>query len=222
MRKSIYSLLLAVLTLSACKKSSEGTANVRVINLVPNSTSLDFNVNGSLQVGSIGYGVATAYQGIGSNSPSFTIGQSGTILFSSALGVSANSFYTLYLYDSTTSMKVSFLQDDRTAPPSGKANIRFLHFYKGNVIVDIRQGTSTNMFTNRSATDHFNNSSLLGYTTFDPGTFNVTVYVAGTSVQLFQFPNFTAEAGKSYTFVLRGFSNVTSGPQALQLIPITD
>ena len=215
-------MLLAVLTLSACKKSSEGTANVRVINLVPNSTSLDFNVNGSLQVGSIGYGVATAYQGIGSNSPSFTIGQSGTILFSSALGVSANSFYTLYLYDSTTSMKVSFLQDDRTAPPSGKANIRFLHFYKGNVIVDIRQGTSTNMFTNRSATDHFNNSSLLGYTAFDPGTFNVTVYVAGTSVQLFQFPNFTAEAGKSYTFVLRGFSNVTSGPQALRLIPITD
>ncbi|MBX9735159.1 MAG: DUF4397 domain-containing protein [Chitinophagaceae bacterium] len=222
MKKGIYLLLLVVIIFSACKKSSEGTANVRVINLVPNSTNLDFNVGGTLQIGSIGYGNSSSYKGIGTNTPSFTITQAGTILFSSALGVAANNFYTLYLYDSTTSMKVSFLQDERLTPPTGKANIRFLHFYKGNVTVDIRQGTSANMFTNRSATDHISNSSLLGYTAFDPGTFNVSVYVAGTNVQLFQFPNFTAEAGKSYTFALRGFSSVTSGPQSLQLIPITD
>lgn len=223
MKKGIYLLLFFAIAFSACNKSSDGgTANLRVINLSPNSSAFDFNVNGSLQIGNIVYGSSTSYRAVPANTPSFTITQSGATLFASALGVAANNYYSLYLYDSTTSLKASFLQEDRPTPAAGKANIRFLHFYRGNVTVDIKQGTTTNMFTNRSATDHIANGSLISYTAFDPGTFNVTVYVTGTSVQLFQFPNFTAEAGKSYTFVLRGFSSVSTGAQSLQLVPITD
>ncbi|MEN9597961.1 MAG: hypothetical protein RL596_272 [Bacteroidota bacterium] len=223
MKKGIYLLLLVAIGFSACNKSADGgTANVRVINLSPNSSAFDFNVNSSLVVGNIVYGSATTYRGISANTPAFTITQGGTTLLASALGVSANNYYSLFLYDSTSALKVSFLQEDRPSPAAGKVNIRFLHFYKGTVAVDIKQGTTTNMFTNRSITDHIANGSLINYTSFDPGTFNITVYVAGTSVQLFQFPNFTAEAGKSYTFVLRGFSSVSTGAQSLQLVPITD
>lgn len=223
MKRLSFFLFVAAVSFASCKKSSDaGSANVRVINVSPNSSAFDFNVNGSLQVGNVTYGTGSTYRPIPANTPSIAIVSGGSTLFNSAIGVSANKYYSLYFYDSTSILKLSFLEEERPTPAAGKCLIRFLHFYKGAVTVDIKQASGANMFLGRTMVDHMNNGSLIGYTSFDPGTFSINTFVAGTSVQLFQFPNFTAEAGKRYTLVLRGFSSVSTGPQSLQLVPMTD
>jgi hypothetical protein len=130
-------------------------------------------------------------------------------------------YYSLFGFDSTTNFKVSLVEDDRTAPATGKINMRFLNFYKGSVTIDIKNVT-TNLFTTRSTNDHASNGTYTQYTSMNPGSYSLGVFVAGSSVNLFQLPAIDFVAGKSYTLVLRGFSAVSSGPQAMVLVPISD
>lgn len=224
MKKTIILASAAVLFFAACKKTdTPANANIRLINLSPNSNALDLNANNALLIGNVGYGVASSYQPIASNSPLVTITTAGVAspYFNGNLLIQPSKYYSLFGYDSTTAFKVSLIEDDRTAPATGKINMRFLNFYKGSVTVDIRKGT-TNLFTSRSTNDHAANGSYTQYTSMDPGSYSLGVFVAGSSVNLFQLPAIDFVAGKNYTLVLRGFSSVSSGPQSMVLVPITD
>ncbi len=227
MKKLLSIATLAVIVFSSCKKSdSPVDANIRFVNLSPNSNSLSMNANNALLIGNVSYGSASTYKPISSNSPLVTIidpsSSIATPLVSANLLIQPSIYYSFFLFDSTSSAKVSLVIDDRTLPASGKCNIRFLNFYKGSVSVDIKRGGTTNLFTARTTNDHTVTASYSQYTSFDAGSFSLGAFVAGTSVSLFQLPNIDFVAGKSYTLVLRGFSSVTSGPQAMVLVPITD
>jgi len=209
---------------SCSKTASSGEANIRFVNLSPNSSNLDFNASGSLLVGGVSYGSASIYRPISSSNPAITLNTTGATqtLFSGNLALQTGIHYSFFVYDSVANMKVSLVIDDQTAPPTGKANIRFLHFYKGAVSVDIKKDGTTNLFTARTANDHSVDAAYSKYIAVDPGTFNVSAVVAGSSVVLFQLPGFAPVAGKSYTLILRGFSAVSTGAQAISLVPITD
>ena len=224
MKKLLLVSLVLTALFSACKKTDTPVdANIRLVNLSPNSNNLDLNANNALIIGNVAYGVASSYRPISSNSPLATITTAGvaTPYVSANLLLQASKYYSLFGYDSTTAFKVSLVEDDRTAPATGKINMRFLNFYKGSVTVDIKRGT-TSLFTSRSTNDHSSNGSLTQYTSMDPGSYSLGVFVAGSSVNLFQLPAIDFVAGKNYTLVLRGFSAVSSGPQAMVLVPITD
>ncbi|TAH07783.1 MAG: DUF4397 domain-containing protein [Sphingobacteriia bacterium] len=224
MKKMITLASVAILFFAACKKNDTPIdANIRLVNLSPNSNNLDLNANNALVIGGVAYGVASSYRPISSNSPLATITTAGvaTPYVNANLLLQPSKFYSFFAYDSTTAFKVSLVEDDRTAPATGKINMRFLHFYKGSVIVDIKRGT-TSLFTSRTTNDHSSNGTYTQYTSMDPGSYSLGVFVAGSSVNLFQLPAIDFVAGKNYTLVLRGFSSVTSGPQAMVLVPITD
>ncbi|MDP1843424.1 MAG: DUF4397 domain-containing protein [Sediminibacterium sp.] len=210
--------------ISCSKTASSGEANIRFVNLAPNSSNLDFNATGSLLVGGVSYGAASLYRPISASNPAFTINATGATqtLFSGNLALQTGIHYSFFVYDSVTNMKVSLVIDDQAAPPSGKANVRFLNFYKGAVSVDIKKDGTTNLFTARTTNDHSVDAAYSKYIAVDPGTFNVSAVVAGSSVVLFQLPGFAPVAGKSYTLILRGFSAVSTGAQAIALVPVTD
>ncbi len=223
--KKIFTLAsVAILFFAACKKTdTPADANIRLVNLSPNSNNLDLNANNALVIGGVSYGVASSYRPISSNSPLVTITTAGVTnpFLNANLLLQASKYYSLFSYDSTTAFKVSLVEDDRTAPATGKINMRFFNFYKGSVSVDIKRGT-TNLFTSRTTNDHSVNGNLTQYTSMDPGSYSLGVFVAGSSVNLFQLPAIDFVAGKNYTLVLRGFSSVSTGPQAMVLVPITD
>lgn len=224
MKKIITLASVAVLFFTACKKTdTPADANIRLVNLSPNSNNLDLNANNALLIGGVAYGVASSYRPIASSSPLATITTAGvaTPYFNGNLLIQPSKYYSLFGFDSTAAFKVSLVEDDRTATATGKINMRFLHFYKGSVTVDVKRGT-TNLFTSRSTNDHASNGSYTQYTSMDPGSYSLGVFVAGSSVSLFQLPAVDFVAGKNYTLVLRGFSSVSSGPQAMVLVPITD
>jgi hypothetical protein len=226
MKKIIVLGFVLTALFSACKKTdAPADANIRLVNLSPNSNNLDLSANNTLLVGNVAYGVASSYRPISSNSPLVTVvdplSSLSTPLVSANLLLQPTKSYSLIVFDSVSAIKTSLIEDDRTVPASGKINMRFLHFYKGSVIVDIKRGT-TNLFTSRITNDHSTNGSLTQYTSMDPGSYSLGVFVAGSSVNLFQLPAIDFVAGKNYTLVLRGFSAVASGPQAMVLVPITD
>ena len=227
MKKLLSIIVLIIIAFSSCKKTdSVGDANIRFVNLSPNSNSLNMNANNALLIGNIAYGSASSYRPISANSPLATIvdplSSSSTPMVSANLLIQPTIFYSFFLFDSTSSVKVSLVEDDRTPPPSGKCNIRFLHFYKGAVSVDLKRNGTTNLFAARTFNDHSVTASYSQYSAMDAGSFSLTVFVAGTSVSLFQLPNVDFVTGKNYTLVLRGFSSVTSGSQAMVLASIAD
>ena len=225
MKKLPWFLILFAFIFSSCKKTdSPVDANIRFVNLSPNSTTLDLNSNNALLVGNKAYGSSSSYLAISSSTPLATVLTTGSTvpLLSGNLQLAASKYYSLFVYDSTTSLKVSLVEDDRTPPPSGKCNIRFLHFYKGAVSVDIKRNGTINLFTARTMNDHSVIASYSQYASIDAGSLSVTVFLAGTSVSLFQIPSIDFVAGKNYTLVLRGFSSVNAGSQAIVLSSITD
>jgi hypothetical protein len=228
MKKSIHSLVLAFLLISvfSCTKSSTtSTTNMRFINLSPNAGALDVYANSVLVVGNVGYGSASSYQTINaaSTAVSFTLAGTSSMVGSGSIAFNANNYYSAIVYDSVSIIKGNLFQDDRTAPPTGKAFIRFLDYANVNSSIDILRSATTpiKLFASRNYTDHITTLSYLAYTAIDPGTFNLSAVVAGTSSTITQLPNFEAVAGKSYTIVLKGFFGAT-GAQAVFLGPITD
>ncbi len=221
----IVLVAMAITWMLGCSKTSNsGEAQIRFVNLSPNSTNVNLIGNGALVAGGIAYGSASTYKPISSSNPAITVNTTGVTqpLFSGNLSIKAGMYYSFFVFDSTTKMKVSLVIDDQTAPPAGKANIRFLNFYNGAVAVDVKKGGSTNLFISRTTNDHTVNGDLSKYIAIDPGTFTLSAVVAGSSVVLIQLPSFATVAGKSYTMILRGSSSVTTGTQAITLDAITD
>lgn len=228
MKKLSTSLLLALIVVSviSCTKSTPtATTNLRFINLSPNAGALDVYTNSSLVVGNVGYGSASSYQSINAAATAVSFTQAGTtsMIGSGNVAFNPNNYYSAIVYDSVATIKGNLFQDDRTAPPTGKAFVRFFDYANVNSSIDImRSGTTAvKLFASRNYVDHVTTLSYISYIAIDPGIFNVSAVVAGTNSTITQLPNFEVVAGKSYTLVLKGFSGGT-GTQAVLLGPITD
>ena len=220
--------LLCILSMAACKKDdAPPQTNLRFVHMSPNAPTLDYSIGNALFIGNNSYPSPTPYRQTNAGSVLVSVSQTGSTsqLFSINGNFSADKYYSVFLFDSVSNLKITGMEDDRSAPPSGKCNVRFLHLGTGQGPVDIvRAGGPTKLFTNRSFNDHSASSSLTAYTAIDPGPFSISVIVAGTvNTLVTQLPSFDATAGKSYTLVLRGFKNaVALSPQAILLGVIED
>ncbi|MEI8073686.1 MAG: DUF4397 domain-containing protein [Bacteroidota bacterium] len=223
--KALLLTFLVVSVISCTKSTPTSTTNLRFINLSPNAGALDVYANSNLVVGSVGYGSASSYQTINASttSVSFTLAGTASMIGSGTVAFNPNNYYSAIVYDSVAIIKGNLFQDDRTAPPTGKAFIRFFDYANVNSSIDIIRSGSTpvKLFSSRNYVDHITTLSYISYTAIDPGIFNASAVVAGTSSTITQLPNFEAVAGKSYTLVLKGFYGGT-GTQAVFLGPITD
>jgi len=221
------SIALVILGMVSCKKTTtESTANLRFINLSPNSGAMDVYANSALVVGGVTYGASSSYQSVNSAATSMSVNLSGTtsILLAGNIGLNPNSYYSAIVYDSVAILKGDIFKDDRTAPPAGKTFVRFFDYVSGTSSIDIIKAgsTSNKLFSSRTYLDHNNTAAnYTSYTAFDPGPFSISAVVAGTNVLITQLPSFEAAAGKSYTIVLKGFNKGT-GTQAIFLGPISD
>lgn len=217
---------LSMLLTIACKKSNDqASANLRFINLSPNSGAMDLYLNSALVVGNVSYPSPSNYQSINAAATSLSVNQATTtsILLAGNISLAANNHYSAIVYDSVAILKGDIFQDDRSDPPAGKAYVRFFNYVSGTPSLDIIKAgvTSNKLFSSRTYLDHKNTGAYISYTAIDPGPFSVSAVVAGTNVLITQLPSFEATAGKSYTLVLRGFNKGTNA-QAVFLSPIQD
>ena len=210
-RKTLSILLTAFILLSigftGCKKNNydvdePGVAYIRAANSAQASPPQDFYVDDSkVNTSTIAYMQFTPYANAysGPHVGVFKTSSTGTVTLSGTLYLSPGTYNTIYYTDDNTGVA---LQDDRTAPQSGKARVRFMNLSTAlNNSVDFGVSTGNIIVSNLAY------KIASSYNEVDAAS-SFSLYVAGSSSASLTIPT-TIEAGKIYTVVISGTTLAT-------------
>lgn len=205
--KTLLSLLVLLsIGLFGCNKSRNdevsGTAYVRAVNSAEASAPQDFYVDDSKQnTTAMAYTQASSYTTInaGTHNVQFRTSGTTTVNVSSGVFVNPGTYSTFYYASDNTGVAV---QDDNSAPQSGKARVRFINLssaFNNNVDFAI---TSGNKIVSNLAY-----KTASAYNEVDAAT-SFQLYAAGSSIVTLNIPT-TIQAGKVYTIVISGTTTAT-------------
>jgi Domain of unknown function (DUF4397) len=121
----------AALLQAACGGGTDRSkAQVRLVNASSDYKTLEFNVDGQLVQGQVGYGGAVAYENVEpdkAGSSSISQPGSATSLLSFSLAVSKAKRYTLLSYGALGALKQQLLDDNVGAPDTNKTLLRVIN-----------------------------------------------------------------------------------------------
>ena len=144
MRCRAWVLFCAVLTLSAlafttgCGSSSSST-KIRMVNAMPDETSLDLLVDTKSAATGVSYGAASSYQSVSSGSRQLQVEATGltTILIDRTDSLASGSSNTLASLNLSSNVSSILLSDDNSAPTSGNFKLRIVNASPGMLAQDI-------------------------------------------------------------------------------------
>lgn len=208
-------IALALLSLNSCTKDSDpvdpGNAKVLVVHASPNAPGVDLLLDGSkINTSALVYPNNTGYLSTTAKNTNVKVNVSGTTttVINADLNLEKDKNYSVFAVDSVSKIAPLVLNDDLTAPASGKAHVRFVHLSPNAPAVDVALVGGSVVFPNKA----FKESTA--FTPLDAGTYNLEVRVAGTSTVALTLPPITLVSGKIYTVFARGFLGAT-GTQEL-------
>jgi hypothetical protein len=127
----LAAICTAALLQVACGGGTDRSkAQVRLVNASSDYKILEFNVDGQLVQGQVGYGGAAGYQNVDpdkSGSSSISQPSSATSLLSFSLAVSKGKSYTLLSYGALGALKHMLLDDNAGAPDTNKTLLRVVN-----------------------------------------------------------------------------------------------
>jgi hypothetical protein len=135
----------------------------------------------------------------------FTIPEAGTTkdsitFFTTHLNFEKGKYYSLFVCDTNSTMKMIQVEDDYTAPKEGFGKLRFAHIMMGLGPIDIKLDNGTVIYEN---VDY---QTILPFVEFDMNTvYNFRVYKAGTNTLMYSHTNVPIQNGRFYTVLLRGW-----------------
>jgi len=134
----------------------------------------------------------------------------GAAIVSGSANLAGGQAYSLVAVGQEGNVDTLALTDDLTAPPAGKAKVRFVHASPNAPAVDVSvTGAAEPLFTNVA----FKNAS--SYQTVDAGTVNLQVSPTGTSNVVLTLPSITLNDGTVYTIYAVGLAGGQPPLQAL-------
>ena len=225
----VAAILFAVvlINISGCvKKDPIGRiTQVLFVPLSPNTSSVDFSVNGNLFATTVPYSTTTGtlryafpyYTMEPKNGSiiSYNITGTNTPYASVTKDLEENKVYSTFLIDSLVRIKAVVVNDNLTAPTLGKVKIRFFHFSVNTSALDVvNSATSTNMFSNRSFNDQASNPSYENFIEIDPGNYTFIFKNITTGAVIYTTTAQALLTDRIYTLAIRGFNGGT-GTQAI-------
>jgi len=197
-------MLLSV-TLASCSKDKNSaalTAHVQVANSAQGSAPQDFYLNNAkVTASAVAYGQSSAFitSSTGDRAGAFKNTGSAATNASVNLSLEAGKYYTVFYIDDNSSTTV---EDDRTAPQTGKARIRFINLssaLSSNLDFAVSGGAKlVSAIAYKGASAYYD---------VDPAT-TFKINVSGSSSTLVTIPT-TITAGHIYTIFVSGNSNAT-------------
>ncbi|WP_345105111.1 DUF4397 domain-containing protein [Mucilaginibacter panaciglaebae] len=197
MKKLLFVCLSAIVFSACVKKKNEvtGTTHVRFVNAISNSYTQDVYVNGSLVYGGkLSEGSQSPYIDYTAGLSNIGLSNTGTtdanILFS--YGTTIGEYSTVFFFQDFDHVLVAGgIKDNMTAPPTGKARVRFVNldnYSQTSFKMDIAGGS--NLFQSlvfATASQYFD---------VDPGTkFTATAVSVKDPLTI----DINPQAGKIYT-----------------------
>lgn len=208
---SLSCILLATVSLTSCDKNDDenvdtDSASVRITNAVEGSLSQEVYIGGTkLNTSAVAYGETSNYIETAS-------GDNKTVQFrnvgSSSANVSFNvdldddDHYSLFYTGSADSKSYVVAKDDRKAPASGKAKVRFIHLASAvNSSVDLGFSATNKLFTDVAY------KAVTAYKEVDANT-KLFLYIAGQANTALDLDT-KVQVGKIYTIYVSGSTAFT-------------
>lgn len=138
---------------------------------------------------------------------------------STSIKLDEKQFYTSYLVGAANSLEILTIKDELPEPDFSKAYVRFVNGMAGAPagfdVVATRTAPTTETLTLASAIQYKSNS---GYVALAPGTYNLALFLEGSTKAYTTWTSGTIAAGKVYTFYTKGNYTTTPGTINRQLL----
>lgn len=184
------------------KNNTKITAYVKVTNSAEASVPQDLFIdNNKTSATAVAYGQSSDYvtTSAGSHQLAFKNTGTATVNTSFSASVGGNNYYDAFYVDGQT---YTFVQDDRTAPQSGKARVRFINLSSAvNTAVDFGVTGGSKLVSGISY------KTASAYYDVDPAN-TFALYSAGSASVLLNIAA-TLQAGHIYTIYVSGATNAT-------------
>ncbi|HEX9251629.1 MAG TPA: DUF4397 domain-containing protein [Ignavibacteriaceae bacterium] len=209
-------LVLGITVFTGCSDDEQvvapmpSTSKVLVTHASPDAPGVDILVDNTVAAtnltfpNSVGYAELTA----GTRNIKVNVTGTSTTALQANLPLEANKNYSIFAVNTVSSIEAIVLEDNLTAPASGKAHVRFIHLSPDAPAVDITTTSGAVVFGNYT----FKQASA--FTPLDAGTYDLQVRLAGTSTVVLDLPGIALAPGKIYTVFAKGLVSGT-GVQAL-------
>jgi hypothetical protein len=209
-------LVFGITVFTGCSDDEEvvapmqSTSKVLVTHASPDAPGVDILVDNAVAASNLTFPNSVGYAELNSGTRNVKVNVTGTstTALEANLPLEANKNYSVFAVNSVSAIEAIVLEDNLTAPASGKAHVRFLHLSPDAPAVDITLTDGTVVFGDYT----FKEASA--FTPLDAATYNLQVRLAGTSTVVLELPNIALTAGKIYTVFAKGFVAGT-GTQAL-------
>lgn len=217
-------LLFSSLAFVSCKKEKKEEARVLVTHASPDAPGVDLLVdNQKVNASALTFPNSTGYLTVTAGTRNIKVNAAGTTttVINADIPFTKDKNYSLFAYNQLASIGAVLVEDDLTAPASGKAHIRFFHLSPGApaVTVGVLNGdVFTPVFSNRAFETQATATANQAFTPVDAGTYTFNVRVAGTSTSVLNVPGVTLQAGKIYTVFARGIVGNTTTPLGASVI----
>jgi len=207
-------LLLGVFCLpmvfTACSDNDDvdsgESSQVKIVNASEASTSQDFYLNDrKVNSSGIAYGGSEGYISTKSgNDQEAEFRTAGSVTANSEVDLKGNKNYTFFLHGEGTATRILTTEDDLTAPAEGKAKIRFVHLSSA-----VNQSVDINVGGNKLVSGLGFNSTT-SFMPIDGGLQLFRVFAAGSNSNPIELNLSALSAGRIYTVVISGSSNITA------------
>jgi hypothetical protein len=213
----LAAMMVFGISMSSCKKEEvKEYAKIMVTHASPDAPGVDLLVDGAKQNSAeLTFPNSTAYIQVEAGTRNIKVNVAGTSnsVINADISFSKDKNYSIFAVDSVSIISAIVLEDDLTAPATGKAHVRFVHLSPNAPAVDVTVAGTNNIV--------FGNKAFKEYTAFkvlDAGTYDLEVKLAdanGAGAVVLPLSGITLTAGKIYTVFAKGYAGVTTGNDAL-------
>ncbi len=202
--------LVAVSAFAAAGCSDDGDKNplaptpqarVMAVHASPDAPAVDLLVDGSVAGNGLSFPNSTGYLAVNAGTRNVKVNVAGTTttVINADLPVGAGGNYTVFASGPVASIGALVLEDDLTAPATGKAHVRFVHLSPDAPAVDVAVTGGPVLFPNKAFREYS------AFTPVDAGTYDLEVRLANTATVVLPLPGIALQAGRIYTVFARGF-----------------
>ncbi len=203
------SVLLAsvALSLTACSNGFDpaNDARVRFLNASANAPALDFYVAQKKEAGALPFKTVTTYTDLTAGSWALQISRAGEAapLASINKQLTPGKDYTVIAFGALANIKVSFYQDDNSAPAAGKFRLRVINSSPAAQALDVYvTAPGADLAAATPAVSNLLPEAASAYLEQTAGTVQVRFTTTGTKTVVHDGGNVVATAGKVRTMVL--------------------
>lgn len=200
----LFFVLVGLITLAGCKKSSTTTqsiGNLSMVNASPTSATYDVYADDVKMNGAaLPFGGQIKYLPFlsGDHTFRFTVAGRGETLFTKTTSIAQNAYVSFYLINRASSFDAFVVSDDLSASSTDKAFVRLVHVSPDAPAMDLAVKGGSAIFTGKA----YKTSS--GFAQLSPAKQTYEIKDANGVVKA-TLTDITFTAGRYYTILVSGF-----------------